>query len=167
MISDRNYFSYFFFLFFFFFFFFFLSASHPDASYQLSSQVAFQLKKKKLKIDFNDGAHLGLSIGTILAVFDVQGNQMLPSYQVSSRLAFCFGRRSNKIDFQDGGHGMLISDWNCFNFLIQDSNQLTFQFRRRTEKQTFKIVFTAASLDCRSERFLANFALQDTPVLPT
>ena len=49
-----------------------------------------------------------------------------------------------------------------FTFLIQDSNQLTFRFRRRREKQTLKMVFKATSLDCRSERFLANFALQDT-----
>ena len=91
---------------------------------------------------------------------------MLPSYQVSSRLAFCFDRRSNKIDFQDGGHGMLISDWNYFYFFYPRF-KLTFRFRRRREKQTFKMVFMAASLDCRSKRFLANFALQDTPVLPT
>ena len=115
-ISDRNCFSFFFFLFFFFFFFFFFFiCKSPWSFLPTFKSSGLSIKKKTLKIDFNDGAHLGLSIGIILAVFDVQGNQILPSYQVSSRLAFCFGRRRNKID---GGHGMLISDWNYFNFFL-------------------------------------------------
>ena len=36
---------------------YFLSTSHPDASYQVSNQLAFQ--EKKLKIDFQDGCYGG------------------------------------------------------------------------------------------------------------
>ena len=69
-ISDRNDFSY------------FLSASHPDASYQVSSQLAFGFRRRSEKIDFQDGyhdAHLGFPIGMILAIFDPQVIPMLPS----------------------------------------------------------------------------------------
>ena len=35
--------------------------------------------QEKRKIDFQDGGHLGFSIGTILAIFDLQVTPMLPS----------------------------------------------------------------------------------------
>ena len=73
-----------------------------------------------------------------MAVFDVQGNQMLPSYQVSSRLAFCFRRRSNKIDFQDGGHGMLISDWNYFNFFDPRFKSTDLSVQEKKRKTNFQ-----------------------------
>ena len=44
-ISDQNAFNY------------FWSTSHPDASYQVSSQIVFSVQKKKRKIDFQDGGH--------------------------------------------------------------------------------------------------------------
>ena len=67
-ISDRHDFSY------------FLSTSHPDASKQIWSQLAFQFRKRK--IDFQDGGHGGhiaFPIGTILAIFYLQVTPMLPS----------------------------------------------------------------------------------------
>ena len=33
----------------------------------------------KLKLDFQDGGHLGFLIGTILAIFDLQVTPMLPT----------------------------------------------------------------------------------------
>ena len=40
--------------------------------------------QEKLKIDFKDGGHLGILIGTILAVFDVKVTRMLPTrFQVN------------------------------------------------------------------------------------
>ena len=69
-ISDRHDFSY------------FLSTSHPDASYNVWSQLAFRFRRRSEKIDFQDGfhgGHLGFPIGTILAIFDLQVTPMLPS----------------------------------------------------------------------------------------
>ena len=69
-ISDRHDFSY------------FLSTSHPDASWQVWSQLVFRFRRRSKKIDFQDGhhgGHLGFPIGTILATFDLQVTLMLPS----------------------------------------------------------------------------------------
>ena len=66
-ISDRNNFSY------------FWSTSHLDASYQVSSQLAFWIRRsgnKKKKKDFPD---LGFPIGTILAIFGLQVIPLLPT----------------------------------------------------------------------------------------
>ena len=62
---------------------FFLSTSHSDASYEVSSQLAFRLRRRENEI-FLDGGHLGLRIGTILAIFALQDTQRLPiKFQVS------------------------------------------------------------------------------------
>ena len=68
-ISDWNDFSY------------FGSISHPNASYQVSSQLAFGVRRR-IEIDFQDGhhdSHLGFTIGTILAIFDLEVTPMLLS----------------------------------------------------------------------------------------
>ena len=60
----------------------FLSTSHPDASNQVSGQLAFLVQEKKGKIDFQDGCHGGqlrFPIGMILAIFDLQVTPLLPS----------------------------------------------------------------------------------------
>ena len=42
------------------------------------------IQKKKRKLDFQDGGHLGFPIRTILAIFDLQVTPMLPTkYQVN------------------------------------------------------------------------------------
>ena len=47
-------------------------------------QLAFSVQEKKRKIDFQDGGHLGVLIGTILAIFDLQVTPMIPTkYQVN------------------------------------------------------------------------------------
>ena len=59
-ISDRHDFSY------------FWSTSHPNASYQVSSQMAFRFRRRREKLIFQDGCydgHLGFPNGTILAIF--------------------------------------------------------------------------------------------------
>ena len=51
--------------------------------------TSYQVKKKKLKTDFQDGhhgGHLGFLIGTISPIFDLQVTPMLPI--VSTQLAF-------------------------------------------------------------------------------
>ena len=46
--------------------------------------IRLSVQKKKRKIDFKDGGHLGFRIGTILAIFDLQVTPMLPSmYRVN------------------------------------------------------------------------------------
>ena len=60
----------------------FYSTSHPDASNQVSDQLAFLVQEKKGKIDFQDGCHGGqlrFPIGMILAIFDLQVTPLLPS----------------------------------------------------------------------------------------
>ena len=67
-ISDRNNFSY------------FWSTSHPNASYQVSSQLAFRCRKRSEKYIFKmDGGHLWFPIRTILAIFDLQVTLMHPT----------------------------------------------------------------------------------------
>ena len=49
----------------------------PD--YQTSFEsIALSVQKKKLKIDFQDGSHLGFKIRMILATFDLQVILILP-----------------------------------------------------------------------------------------
>ena len=62
-ISDRNDFS------------IFLSISHPGASYQVWSQLAFRFRSKV----GGYGGHLGFPIGTILANFNLQVTTILPT----------------------------------------------------------------------------------------
>ena len=105
-ISDRNYFSY------------FLSTSHPDASYPVSSQLAFQFRRRSEKIDFQDsrhGRHLGFPIRSILALFDLQVTLMPP---IKFRANWPFGSGEEaKHRFSRCRHGgpSWISDRNDFN----------------------------------------------------
>ena len=59
-----------------------LSIIHPDASYKVSSQLAFWFRRRSKKIDFQDGhhsGHFGFLISTILAIFDLQVTSLLPT----------------------------------------------------------------------------------------
>ena len=74
------------------------STSHPNVSYQVSSQISFRFRRKKRKIDAQDGGHcrhLGFPIGTI---FNSVWSTSHPnaSYQVSSQLVFRFRRKKAK-----------------------------------------------------------------------
>ena len=65
------------------------------------------VQEKKPKVEFQDGCHgvhPGLPNGRILAIFDLQGDPILPSmFQFSWPLG---SEEEGKIDFQDGGHGI-------------------------------------------------------------
>ena len=66
----------------------FPSTNHPTASYQVSSQLAFWFRRRsEIKIDFQDcdnGGHLGVLIGTTLAIIGLQVTPMLPTkFQVN------------------------------------------------------------------------------------
>ena len=65
--------------------------------------IGHLVQENKRKIDFQDGGHLGFSIGMILAIFDLQVTPMLPSkFEVNWPSV---QEKKRKIDFQDGGHG--------------------------------------------------------------
>ena len=70
----------------------FWSTSHPDASYQVKS-IGLSVQEK-WKIDFQDGRHLGFSIETILAIFELEVTSMLPTK--FQQLAFRFRKRIEK-----------------------------------------------------------------------
>ena len=76
---------------------YFLSTSHPDASYQVSSQLAFWFRSRSENIDFQDGRHLGFPSLTIVAIFDLQDTPMLPT---KFRINWPFSSgEEGKIDF--------------------------------------------------------------------
>ena len=60
---------------------YFWSKSHPDASQQVWSQLAFGFRRRSDKWIFKllPCGHLGFPIGTILSTFDLQVTLMLPS----------------------------------------------------------------------------------------
>ena len=64
--------------------------------------IGLSAQEMKWKIDFQDGSHLGLTIGRNLAIFDIQVTQMPPTSFESTGLSV---QEKRKIDFQDDGHG--------------------------------------------------------------
>ena len=84
---------------------YFWSTSHPDASYQVSSQLAFRFRRRS-KNRFSRRLPWRLSWFSYQKDFSYFWPTSHPdaSYQVSSQVAFQFRRRSKKIDFQDSGH---------------------------------------------------------------
>ena len=78
---------------------YFLSTSHPDASYQVKSQLVFWFRRRSEKIDFQDCRHVGFLIRTILAIFFYLCHPDA-SNQASSQMAFQFRRRSQKWIFK-------------------------------------------------------------------
>ena len=109
-ISDRKDFGY-----------FFLSTRHPDASYQVSSQLAFRFRRRDFQ-GGRHGSHPEFLIGTILAIFDLKVTPMLPTkFRVNSP----FGSGEEvKTDFRYGHP----------DDSYQVSSQLAFRFRRGREK---------------------------------
>ena len=57
--------------------------------------IGLSVLKKKGKIDYQDGRHLGFPIGTILAIFKSTSHPDA-SYQFSNQLALCFRKISEK-----------------------------------------------------------------------
>ena len=63
---------------------YFWCTSHTDASYQVSSRLVFWFRRRREKIEFQDGSHLGFLIGTVLALFDLQVTPMFQTkFQVN------------------------------------------------------------------------------------
>ena len=61
--------------------------------------ISLSVQKKKGKIDFQDGRHLGFPIGTVLAIF-ISTSHPDPSYQFSNQLALWFRKISEKKGFK-------------------------------------------------------------------
>ena len=60
----------------------FWSTSHPDTFYQVSTKsICSLVQEKKFEIDFQDGGHghLGIWMGTILPIFDLQVSPLFPT----------------------------------------------------------------------------------------
>ena len=101
---------------------YFWSTSHPNASYQVSNQLAFPCRRNE-KIDFQEGGHLGFPIGTILAFFDLQVTLLLPTkFRVNWLLGL--GEKA-----KNGGHlgfmiGMILAI-----FYLQVTPMLPTKFR--------------------------------------
>ena len=106
--------------------------------------------------------HLGLLIGTILAIFHLFVTPMLPT-NFGVNLPFGSGvEAKNRFSRWLPWRPSCISDRHDFSYFLSTSNpdasyqlwsQLVFRFNRRSEKQIFKMVAMAAILDFRSARY--------------
>ena len=126
-IPDQNDFSY------------FWSTSHLDTSYQVSS-VGLSVQENKFKINFKDGdfgGHIAFPIRTILAIFV---SQTLPT---NLQVNWPFGSAEEAQNRFPRWWPSWISNQNHFknfwstnhpNAFYQVWSQLTFWFRRRSEK---------------------------------
>ena len=111
--------------------------------------IGFSVQEKKQKIDFQDSdhsGHLGFPIGTILSILFIYKSPQgfLPSIE---SIGLSVQEKKRKIDFQNGSHGghlgfqigtiLAVSDLRHASYKVL--SQLPFKFRRRSERQTFKM----------------------------
>ena len=66
---------------------------------QEKKSIGLSVQKKKGKIDFQDGRHLGFPIRTILAIF-ISTSHPDASYEFSNQLALWFRKISEKKSFK-------------------------------------------------------------------
>ena len=139
---------------------YFRSTSHPNASYQVLSQLTFQFRRRSE--NGCHGGHLGFLMGTILAILDLQVTLMLPTkFKVNKQ--FGSGEEvKNRFSRWQPWRPSWISNRNNFSHFCsishpdvsyQVSSQLAFGFRRRGEKYIFKMAAMVASLDFQSAQF--------------
>ena len=77
----------------------FLIYKSPRCFLPSFESIGLSVPKKKGKIDFQDGHHLGFLIGTILAIF-ISTSHPNASYQFSNQLALWFRKISEKKSFK-------------------------------------------------------------------
>ena len=77
----------------------FLMYKSPQCFLPSFESIGLSVQKKKGKIDFQDGRHLGFPIGTILAIF-ISTSHPDASYQFSNQLALWFREISEKKSFK-------------------------------------------------------------------
>ena len=86
----------------------FLIYKSPRCFLPSFESINLLVQKKKGKIDFQDGRHLGFPIGMILAIF-ISTSHPDASYQFSNQLAHLVQENKLKKEFEDGHHlGFLI-----------------------------------------------------------
>ena len=117
--------------------------------------IGFSVQKKKWKIDFQDGRHLGIPTGIILAIFDLQVILMLPT---NFKIKWPFGSGEEvkkRVSRWPPWRPSWISNPNNLSYFkstshsnasYQVSSQLAFQ-SWRSEKFIFKMAVMAAILD--------------------
>ena len=94
----------------------FQSISHPDASYQVSSQLAFGFRRRSEKKDFQDGhhgGHNGFPISMLLVNFDLQVTLMHPTKFGVNRPFSSGVEEKNRFS---RWRPSWISDWNYFSY---------------------------------------------------
>ena len=115
-ISDRNDFSY------------FCSTSHPNASYQVSSLLAFRFRRRSENWFSRWPPHsgyLGIPIGTILAIFDLQVTPMLPAKFQVSWLLGSGEEAKNKFSRWRPWRPSWISDRKDFSYFLYNQGDVT------------------------------------------
>ena len=85
---------------------YFLSTSHPDASYQVSSQLALPLRRRSRRQIFKMATTVAI-LDFRLELFELfliykSPQCFLPSFK---SIGFLFQAKNRKIDFQDSSHG--------------------------------------------------------------
>ena len=135
----------------------FLIYKSPRCFLPSFESIGLSVQKKKRKIDFQDGCHLGFPIGTILAIC-ISTSHPDASNEFSNQLALWFRKISEKKRVSRWPLLRLswISDPNNLNYFrstshpnasYQVSSQTAVQFRRSSEKLIFKMSVMAAILD--------------------
>ena len=138
----------------------FWSINHPNACYQVSSQLAFGFSRRSEKKIFKMATMVAIS--RILAILIYKSPWcFLPSLE---SIGLSAQEMKWKIDFWRWWpwQPFWISDQHDFSYFwstshpdasYQVSSQLTFGFRKRSKKYIFKTAAMAAILDLRSARF--------------
>ena len=146
----------------------FWSISHPDASYQVSSQLAFGFSRRSEKKDFQNGhhcGHLGFPISRILAIFDLQVTLILPT-KFGVNWPFGAGNEvKNRFSRWRPWQPSWISDQNNFSYFWStshpNSSYQVLSFERKTDFQD------GCHLGLPIGTILASFDLQVIPMLPS
>ena len=110
---------------------FFINKS-PRCFLSSFESTGLSVQKKKGKIDFQDGRHLGFLTSTILAIF-ISTSHPNPSYQFSNQLALWPPRWPSWIS--DPNNLSYFRSTSHPNASYQVSNQMAFQLRRRSKNR--------------------------------
>ena len=133
--------------------------------------IALLVQKKKFKINFQNGRHLGFPIQTIWAIFDLQVTLMLST---KFRVNWPFSSGEEAKNRFSSWPPTWISDRNDFSYFwstshpdasYQFSNKLALWFRKICEKKVWRWPHMAAILDFESKQFVClcwGFTAQST-----
>ena len=123
--------------------------------------IGLTVQKKKGKIDFQDGRHIGLPMGTILAIFFIY---KLPWCFLSSfeSIGLTVQKKKGRIDFQDGRHLWFLIGTILAIFISTSHPNPSYQSflptgplvqENKQKKKSFKMAAMMAILDFWSKQF--------------